>query len=290
LGTLILQAVLYGLVTGSVYALVALGYSLIFGVLRFINFAHGEMMTLGAYVTIVLVSANVPLLWAALAAIVLVALFGMAIERVVYRPLRGMSGAAPLLTAIGLSVLLQNAMALAFGNNPRAFSSSLSDTSVRLLGLSLTPLHVAIPLVVAAVMLVLLVVFKRTTIGRFVRASADNPQLAAALGFDVNRASSFTFLLSSGLAALAGIMVAMDVHIMMPNTGFSFGIKAFIATVLGGIGSIPGAVIGGLALGVIENLGFLALPSKDAVAFIVLILVLLIRPAGLLKVFPAERV
>jgi branched-chain amino acid transport system permease protein len=287
---LILQAVLYGLVTGSIYALVALGYSLIFGVLRFINFAHGEMMTLGAYVTLVLVSANVPFFWAALAAVALVALFGMGIERAVYRPLRGMTGAAPLLTAIGLSVLLQNAMAMVFGNNPRAFLSSMSGAPVRLLGMQLTRLHIAIPLVAAAAMLALLLVFKRTTIGRLVRASADNSQLATSLGFDVNRASSFTFLLSSGLAALAGIMVAMDVHIMMPSTGFSFGVKAFIATVLGGIGSIPGAVVGGLALGVIENLGSLALPSKDAVAFIVLILVLLIRPSGLLRAIPAERV
>ncbi len=304
-----LQQILNGLVLGSIYALIALGYTMVYGIMGLINFAHGEVTMIGAMVTItvlgVLANAGVDLpgavmvLLALMVAIPVCMLLGFTIERVAYRPLRNAPRLAPLITAIGLSIVLQNLAILIWGRNYIPFPPLLPHDSVNIFGASITVLQVVIIFLAIAIMVGLLLMVEKTKLGRAMRATSQNPAVAGLMGVNVNTVISMTFVIGAGLGAIAGVMVAANYDQAHSHMGFLIGLKAFTAAVLGGIGNLGGAVVGGILLGVIESLGagyigdltggFLGSHYQDIFAFMVLILVLVFRPSGLLGERVAER-
>jgi branched-chain amino acid transport system permease protein len=304
-----LQQLVNGIVLGSIYALVALGYTMVYGILGLINFAHGEVVMIGAMVALtvaqLLVASGValpgPLIAAAgllVAAPVCMAL-GYAIERIAYRPLRAAPRLAALITAIGVSILLQNAAMLVWDRQYHSFPQLLPATPHAIAGATVSDLQLFIVALAAAIMAGLVALVHRTRLGRAMRATAQNPEVAGLMGVNINTVISVTFVIGSALAAVAGIMVAAYYGIAHYFMGFMLGLKAFTAAVLGGIGNLAGAMLGGLLLGVIESLGagyigaltggFLGSHYQDVFAFVVLILVLVFRPSGLLGERVAER-
>lgn len=303
-----IQQLLNGLMTGSLYALVALGYTMVYGILRIINFAHGDVLMIGALVglsVIRLVQATWPalppalvLLCATLVAMAFCAVLAVVIERVAYRRLRHAPRLAPLISGIGVSLLLQTIAMLVWTRNPQMFPQLLPLEPIEVLASAST--HPAITNVTAlttiaialAVMVALLMLVERTRFGRAMRAVAENPQVASLMGINPNRIIVITFAIGGALAALAGIMMASNYGSAHFYMGFLPGIKAFTAAVLGGIGNLKGAMLGGLLLGLIEALGtgYLGVVThgvfgsnyQDVFAFIVLIAVLVFRPSGLL--------
>jgi branched-chain amino acid transport system permease protein len=304
-----LQQLVNGLVLGSIYALVALGYTMVYGILGLINFAHGEVVMIGAMVALtavqLLVGSGVALPGPLIAALgLLVAMpvcmaLGYAIERVAYRPLRAAPRLAALITAIGVSILLQNAAMIIWGRQYHSFPALLPAAPHALAGATVSELQIFIVLLAATIMAGLLVLVHRTRLGRAMRATSQNPEVAGLMGVNINTVISLTFVIGSALAAVAGIMVAAYYGIAHYYMGFTLGLKAFTAAVLGGIGNIAGAMLGGLLLGVIESLGagyigpltggFLGSHYQDVFAFVVLILVLVFKPSGLLGERVAER-
>lgn len=304
-----LQQIINGLVLGSVYALVALGYTMVYGILELINFAHGEVTMIGAMVALTvigaLVGAHVDLPGIVIVATgVLVAipacmLLGFTIERVAYRPLRHAPRLAPLITAIGVSILLQNLAMVIWGRQYVRFPPILSSDSHQIAGATISDLQIFILVLSLLIMAGLVTLVQKTRLGRAMRATAQSPQVAALMGVNVNTVISLTFIIGSGLAAVAGVMVAAYYGLAHYYMGFMLGLKAFTAAVLGGIGNIAGAMLGGLLLGVIESLGagyigdltggFMGSNYQDVFAFFVLILVLVLRPAGLLGEQVGER-
>jgi len=286
---------------------VALGYTMVYGILELINFAHGEIVMLGAMVSVTVLAAlaalgvPVPLaLLAALAAAVLVCVStGVLVERVAYRPLRNAPRLAPLITAIGVSIVLQNLAMIIWGRQYLSLPPVLDIEIYELAGATITNVQILIVAVAALVMAGLLLLVQRTRLGRAMRATAQNREVAGLMGVDVNRVIAATFAVGSALAAVAGLLIAAYYGIAHYNMGFILGLKAFSAAVLGGIGNIPGALLGGLLLGVIESLGagyigdltngFLGSHYQDIFAFFILILVLIFRPSGLLGERVADR-
>lgn len=297
---ILLQQVLNGLILGSLYALVALGYTMVYGILELINFAHGEIVMLGALVSVTvlaaLTAAGLPVALAlplALAAAVAVCVStGVLVERVAYRPLRNAPRLAPLITAIGVSIVLQNLAMIIWGRQYLSFPPVLDIQIFELHGATVTNVQILIVAVAGVTMAGLLLLVQRTRLGRAMRATAQNREVAGLMGVDVNRVIAATFAVGSALAAVAGLLIAAYYGIAHYNMGFMLGLKAFSAAVLGGIGNIPGALLGGLLLGVIESLGagyigdltggFLGSHYQDIFAFFILILVLIFRPSGLL--------
>lgn len=304
-----LQQILNGLVLGSIYALIALGYTMVYGIMGLINFAHGEVVMFGAMVTISIIGmltgmglslpGPVVVLLALMLAIPACMLMGFAIERIAYRPLRNAPRLAPLITAIGLSIVLQNVAILIWGRNYIPFPPLLPHEPINVLGASITDLQVFIVISAIAIMAGLLFMVEKTKLGRAMRATSQNPAVAGLMGVNVNTIISATFVLGAGLGAVAGVMVAANYDQAHSHMGFLIGLKAFTAAVLGGIGNLGGAVVGGILLGVIESLGagyigdltggFLGSHYQDIFAFAVLILVLVFRPSGLLGERVAER-
>ncbi len=304
-----LQQILNGLVLGSIYALIALGYTMVYGIMGLINFAHGEVVMFGAMVTISVIGmltgmglslpGPVVVLLALMLAIPVCMLMGFAIERIAYRPLRNAPRLAPLITAIGLSIVLQNVAILIWGRNYIPFPPLLPHDPINVLGASITDLQVFIVISAIAIMAGLLFMVEKTKLGRAMRATSQNPAVAGLMGVNVNTIISATFVLGAGLGAVAGVMVAANYDQAHSHMGFLIGLKAFTAAVLGGIGNLGGAVVGGILLGVIESLGagyigdltggFLGSHYQDIFAFAVLILVLVFRPSGLLGERVAER-
>ena len=304
-----LQQIINGLVIGSIYALIALGYTMVYGIMQLINFAHGEIVMFGAMVTItcinVLVGNHISLpgpimLVAGLAmAIPVSMLLGFAVERIAYRPLRKAPRLAPLITAIGVSIVLQQVASLIWGRSYRPFPNILPQTVHDFYGAAITDLQVAIIILAIVLMGALFFMIERTRLGRAMRATAQNPEVAGLMGVNINSIISMTFITGSALGAVAGVMVAANYDQAHPYMGFLIGLKAFTAAVLGGIGNLQGAVLGGITLGIIESLGsgylgdltggFLGSNYKDIFAFLVLILVLVFRPSGLLGERVAER-
>lgn len=280
-----LQILIYGLVTGANYALVAVGYTLVYGILKFINFAHGDVAMVGSFAALTAIGAMGFGLPAALGvAIVGCAVLGMIIERVAYRPLRHSGRLMPLLTAIGVSLLLENLVQLVFGANIRTFvAPSYLSGVVTVGGAFVTDVQLAIFAAGAVSMAVLGWLLTRTPIGRQIRATADHFDLAVAMGIPVDRVILVVFAVGSALAGLAGVLLGLETTVT-PTMGISLGISAFAAVVLGGIGSVPGAILGSLLLGVGENVGawYLGGSWSDSIGFVVLALTLLIRPEGLL--------
>lgn len=302
------QQIANGLILGSVYALIALGYTMVYGILGLINFAHGEVTMMGAMIGItvihfLLASVGLPPLYAVtlslLVTLPLCMLLGMSIERVAYRPLRHAPRLAPLITAIGISIILQNMAMIAWGRGYQRFPAVLPDDTITIAGAVLTPVKIGIVILTVLTLCGLWLVINRTQLGRAMRATSQNREVAQLMGVDTNRVISITFALGSALGALAGIMVAANYGQADPYMGFILGLKAFSAAVLGGIGNLAGAVLGGILLGLIESLGagyldtlthgFLGSHYQDIVAFMVLITVLVFRPSGLLGTNNSER-
>ncbi|MCL6263095.1 MULTISPECIES: branched-chain amino acid ABC transporter permease [Craterilacuibacter] len=304
-----LQQILNGLVLGSIYALIALGYTMVYGIMGLINFAHGEVVMVGGMVTVTVVSAllgmgiNLPalalILIGVMVAIPACMLLGFTIERVAYRPLRNAPRLAPLITAIGVSIVLQQLAILVWGRNYIPFPPILDHDVVEIFGASITKLQVSIVVLCFVIMTALLVVVEKTKLGRAMRATSQNPAVAGLMGVNVNTIISTTFVIGSALGAIAGLMVATNYEQVHYYMGFMIGLKAFTAAVLGGIGNLGGAVAGGILLGIIESLGagyigdltggFLGSHYQDIFAFMVLIAVLIFRPSGLMGEKMADR-
>jgi branched-chain amino acid transport system permease protein len=293
----VLQQLINGLSLGAIYALIALGYTMVYGVLRFINFAHSDVFMVGAFVGYYLgphvASASIGGgLLVLLGAMALCGLLGVIIERLAYRPLRGRSTLTVLITAIGVSLLLQNLGQRVFGANPKSFPVLFPQRSYQLGGLVLSSNQVAVFVVTLLLLFALRHIVMKTRIGTAMRALSFNPTAASLVGINNDLVISFTFALGSALAAAGGILYAMNYPSIDPLMGTLPGLKAFVAAVLGGIGNIPGAAAGGIVLGLVETL-VVALGGstyRDAVAFGVLILILLFRPNGLLGKLQVEKV
>jgi branched-chain amino acid transport system permease protein len=292
-----LQQLLNGLSLGAIYALIALGYTMVYGVLRFINFAHSDVFMVGAFIGYYL-GRLVPegTLWGGLvvllAAMVGCALLGIIIERLAYRPLRGGPTLNVLITAIGVSLLLEYTGQVFFGAAPRTFPAVFPTTNFQLGTLVLSSSQVAVIVIAVLLMLGLQFIVYRTKIGTAMRAVSLNPKAAQLVGVNNDVVISFTFGLGSALAAAGGILYALNYPSIDPLMGVMPGLKAFVAAILGGIGNIPGAALGGLILGTVETFvnGSQWSTYKDAIAFAILIVILLFRPAGLLGRVTVEKV
>jgi branched-chain amino acid transport system permease protein len=293
---LFLQHLANALSLGSLYALIAIGYTMVYGILRLINFAHGDVFMLGGYLAFYAVSTFLFPWWAALlVAIVLTAAFGVVLERVAYRPLRDSPKISVMISAIGASFLIENVAIVLFGGRPKGVAvPSILDVKLHLAGVSIMSVSLVIPVLTFAILAILLWVVHRTRTGMAMRAVSTDLDAARLQAIDVNRIISFTFGTGSLLAALGGIMWSYKYPQLNPLMGIMPGLKCFIAAVIGGIGNIQGAVLGGFLLGAIELLTVAFLPTltgyRDAFAFVLLIVVLLVKPSGLLGGTQAEKV
>jgi branched-chain amino acid transport system permease protein len=303
------QQILNGLVLGSIYALIALGYTMVYGILNLINFAHGDVLMVGAltaYAVVQGLSAVAPgtpgwllLIVGLLVAIPVCIIVNVAIERIAYRPLRNAPKLAPLITAIGVSIILQTIAMIVFGRNYKVFPPLLPNNPIEIAGALITPTQVMILIVAALMMGGLVLLIERTKLGRAMRATAENPRIASLMGVNADSVIVATFAIGAALAAVAGVMVAANYSVAHFYMGFIPGLKAFTAAVLGGIGNIYGAMVGGLILGIVESLGagyigdltdnFLGSNYQDIFAFVVLIIVLTLRPSGIMGERVADR-
>ncbi len=301
-----LQQIINGLVLGSMYALVALGYTMVYGIIGLINFAHGEVLMVGALVSWTVIGILQPLLppWlvliiALLIACALAAALNYSIEKVAYRPLRNSPRLAPLITAIGMSILLQTMAMIIWKPNYKSYPTLLPSTPIQIGGASITPTQIMILVTTVVTLAALMWLVHATKLGRAMRATAENPRVAALMGVQPDRVISATFIIGAVLAAIAGVMWASNYGTVQHSMGFLPGLKAFTAAVFGGIGNLAGAVVGGILLGLIESIGagyigdltggVLGSHYTDIFAFIVLILVLTLRPSGLLGERVADR-
>jgi len=305
----LLQQILNGLVLGSMYALVALGYTMVYGIIGLINFAHGDVLMVGALTSWTLIttmqdaSPGMPgwlmLIVATAIAMVVCAALNFTIEKLAYRPLRNSPRLAPLITAIGVSILLQTLAMIIWKPNPKSYPSTLSREPIEFFGAVLSITQITILATTVIVLALLMWLVNRTNLGRAMRATAENPRVAALMGIKPDVVISATFIIGAMLAAIAGIMWASNYGTVQHAMGFMPGLKAFVAAVMGGIGNLAGAVLGGVALGLIESLGagylgrltggFLGSQYTDIFAFIVLAFVLILRPSGLLGERVADR-
>jgi len=294
-----LQQILNGLTLGSIYALVALGYTMVYGILEFINFAHGEIYMLGAYLAIIALGLltqwgintwTIAPLLVIVFAMALSAAWGATVERIAYRPLRSAPRLSPLISALGVSIFLQNFVMLTQGARDKVFhrellfSSEFNNGGLAVAGCQVSYIQILIIGTAVLLMVGLTLFITRTRLGRAMRAVAQDQRMARLCGINVDSIIRLTFIIGSALAAAAGVLVAMYYGLVNFYIGYVAGLKAFIAAVVGGIGSVPGAMLGGLLLGMVESFGagYLSAQYKDVYAFVILILVLLLRPQGIL--------
>ena len=291
----ILQYCINGISIGSIYAIIALGYTMVYGIAKMLNFAHGDIIMVGAYICYCVTNyLGMPPILGILASMAVCTLLGIVIEGLAYKPLRGTPSLAVLITAIGVSYFLQNAAQLVWGSNPKSFTSVVSTIKPFHLFGSLTITgEVLVTVVVSVVIMLALTWFTSSTrIGKSMRAVSEDRDAAQLMGINVNNTISITFAIGSALAAVAGVLMCSSIPVLQPTTGSMPGIRAFTAAVLGGIGSIPGAMLGGVLLGIIETFAkaFLSTQFSDAIVFGVLIIILLVKPAGLLGKRVQEKV
>ncbi len=281
------QQLINGLTLGTIFALVALGYSMVYGVLFFVNFAHADVMMFGAYFCLVFLSSGVPVVLSVILAMVCCAVMGAVIEFVAYRALRGSSRLAAMASALGVSTALQIAAQLIFGSQTRSMRGHLSFEVKQYYitdNAYITNLQMLTIVVAVCMMAALQFYLKKTRSGKALRATAQDREAASLMGINTNRVISQTFMIGSALAAVGGFLVAATYDAVYPTMSISVGNKAFASAILGGIGNIPGAMIGGVLIGIVESLGaaYLSSSYRDAIAFVVLILVLLIKPTGIM--------
>ena len=297
--TTFLQQLVNGLSLGSIYALIALGYTMVYGVLRLINFAHGDVYMVGAYVGYYLsrkLQGEEPSIVSALlvmaGSMIACALLGMLIERLAYRPVRREARLTLLITAIGVSLFIENVAQLVFGPDPKFFPSLAPHADILLGGVRLTSEQITVIAVSVLLMVCLRFFILKTRTGKAMRAVSFSLDGARLMGISTDRIIAITFALGSALAAAAGVLIGMQIPKVDPLMGIMYGLKAFVAAVLGGIGSIPGAVLGGLLIGISEVMvvGYLSSTYREAIAFGILILVLILRPQGLLGRVQKEKV
>ena len=289
-----LDHLINGLSLGSIYAIIALGYTMVYGIAKMLNFAHGDVIMVGAYIAFCgLQYWGFPPVLAILVAMVACTILGITIEGLAYRPLRQAASLAVLITAIGVSYLLQNIALMIWGANPESFPTTfINGSSIRLGQLNISSATVITILANVVIMVGLTLFTTKTKVGKAMRCVSEDRGAAQLMGINVNRTISLTFAIGSALAAIAGILLCSSYPILQPTTGSMPGIKAFTAAVFGGIGSIPGAMLGGILLGVIEIFGkaYISTELGDAIVFAVLIIVLLVKPAGLLGKPMREKV
>lgn len=284
-----------GISLGSVYAIIALGYTMVYGIAKMLNFAHGDVIMIGGYMTFTVMSTMGLSPWLGIiVSVVVCTLLGIVIEKIAYKPLRGVSPLAVLITAIGVSYFLQNLALLIFGANTKSFTSvvALGDITLADGRLSISGETIVTIVISVIIMSAMTLFIKKTKIGRAMNAVSEDKGAAQLMGINVNKTISITFAIGSGLAAIAGVLLCSAYPALTPYTGAMPGIKAFVAAVFGGIGSVPGAMIGGILLGVIENLSKAYISSQlaDAIVFAVLIIVLLVKPTGILGKEIREKV
>lgn len=307
----LVQHLINGLTLGGIYALIALGYTMVYGILKFINFAHGEIMMAGTFVSLLIYNALrglpgldappgmgvegalIPFFIAILAAMAVSAALGVGIERFAYRPLRRATRLAPLLSAIGMSIILMNLAGLVFGTRSHRYEYPFNNDPINLGGITVTPHQILILAVSVGLMVALKLFIDRSRMGKAMRATSSDFDTARLMGINGNTVISLTFAIGSALGAVAGVLIALDYKVY-PTLGTLAGLKAFVAAVLGGIGSISGAMIGGLLLGVLETFGVavLGIPVglKDTIAFVILIVILLVKPSGIMGKRTREKV
>ena len=292
---ILLSNLINGISLGSIYAIIALGYTMVYGIAKMLNFAHGDVIMVGGYMSFCSMTylgwGPVP---AVALAIVVCTVLGIVVERLAYKPLRQAPSLAVLITAIGVSYFLENAALLLWGSDPKVFTSVITLPSLSLFDDQLTVTAVALTTVLACVVIMaaLSLFTGKTKMGKAMRAVSEDKGAAQLMGINVNSTISMTFAIGSGLAAVAGVLLCSAYPTLMPTTGAMPGIKAFTAAVFGGIGSIPGAMVGGILLGVIEIFGkaYISTQLSDAIVFTVLIVVLLVKPTGLLGKTIREKV
>lgn len=300
-----IQQMINGITLGAIYGLIAIGYTMVYGIIGMINFAHGEIYMLGAFVALIAfllatLTGGMPVAWGLAAAListmVLTGLWGWAVERIAYRPLRGAPKLAPLISAIGMSIVLQNYAQLTQGARVKPLPPVIQGGMTLMQGADFSVHLSYLQIIIVLLTLILMGGFTwlitRTSLGRRMRATEQDQKMAALLGVDVDRVISSTFVIGAMLAAVAGMMVTLYYGVIDFYIGFLAGIKAFTAAVLGGIGSLPGAMLGGLLIGLIESLwsGYFSIEYKDVAAFSILVLVLLFRPTGLLGRPEVEKI
>lgn len=291
----LLSCLINGISLGSVYAIIALGYTMVYGIAKMLNFAHGDIIMVGGYISYFAASSfGMPPLVSIAASMAVCTVLGIVIERFAYRPLRSAASLAVLITAIGVSYLLQNGAQLLWTSNPRIYSSLVPAKPIALFGGKMTITGEAIVTVVSclAVMALLLFITRKTKIGKAMRAVSEDRGAAQLMGINVDFTISVTFAIGSALAAIAGVLLCSAYPSLSPTLGSMPGIKAFTAAVFGGIGSIPGAFLGGILLGIIEKVSqtYISTQLSDAIVFSVLIIILLVKPAGLLGKVQHEKV
>ena len=288
-----IQQLINGIALGSVYALIALGYTMVYGIVKLINFAHGDVYMVGAFTAFFTVSyLKLSLIPAILASMVVCAVLGMVIERFAYKPLRKAPKVTALITAIGVSLLLENLVRIFIGPNPKSFPAIIKVKIYHIGGIDINSNLIIMLSVSLVLMLMLQYIVHRTKMGKAMRAVSQDKDAAKLMGINIDRTISFTFAVGSSLAAVGGVLVGVAYQRIDPLMGIMPGLKAFIAAVLGGIGVIPGAMVGGILMGVAETLtkGFISTKLSDAIAFSILIIILLVKPSGLLGRKLSEKV
>ncbi|TLQ41565.1 branched-chain amino acid ABC transporter permease [Ruoffia tabacinasalis] len=290
---LFLQQLVNGVALGSIYALMALGYTMVYGTIKLINFAHADLFMMGAFVGYYLVTVlEMNLFLAMLIAMIFCAILGVVIERVAYKPLRNSTRVASLITAIGVSYFLQNTMIYFLGPEVRAFPSPLETSIYRIGNIVINSKQILVFAITVILMILLYIIVQRSKMGKAMRAVAVDSEASQLMGIDVNRVISFTFALGSGLAGIAGVLVGVYYNSISPGMGTALGLKAFVAAVVGGVGSIPGAMVGGYVIGILETIVTFMGGSmyKDAVVYGLLIVILLVLPSGLFGKNVKEKV
>ena len=291
--TAFLQQLVNGLSLGSIYALIALGYTMVYGIIKLINFAHGDIYMLGAYCAFLITTyCGLGFIPALLISMIFCGVVGVLIERIAYKPLRHATRITALITAIGVSYVLEYATQYIMGSEVRTYPKLLTSASFHLGPVTITMQQVYIFVITVILMVVLQFIVQKTKMGRAMRAVSVDEDAARLMGIDVDKTISFTFLLGSALAGVAGVLVGIYYNSINPLMGMTLGLNAFIAAVFGGIGSIPGAMIGGLFIGIAETMvtAYGSSLYKDAIVYIILILILILKPAGLLGKNVREKV